>query len=346
MKNAFKNKRIVVICLALCLLLGTLCGVGCSTHTDTTMRTYLMMDTVIEITLYCDAAQAHPVLERCGEIMAEVEGHLSRTLPESNVSALNSEGQAALDGDTLEALRTARAVCERTNGAFDPTVGALVELWDRCGEEGRMPATWELEAACATVGSSHLQLTENGTATLSSGTQLDLGAVGKGYAIDLVRAYLESTDIPGGVISFGGNVAVFGQKTNGKPYRIGVRDPKNTAGVLGYLSMSEGVISVSGDYERYVTINGVHYHHILDPATGYPAENGLHSVAVICSDGAAADALSTALFVMGLEKGMDFYHESDMDFEAIFVTDHEVILTDGLRTSGDFALGASTYRLQ
>lgn len=208
-----------------------------------------------------------------------------------------------------------------------------------------MPTTRELDAACATVGYTHLQMTEDGTATLSSGTLLDLGAVGKGYAIDRVRAYLESTDISGGVISFGGNVAVFGQKANGKPYRIGVRDPKNTAAVLGYLSMSEGVISVSGDYERYVTIDGARYHHILDPATGYPAENGLHSVAVICTDGAVADALSTALFVMGLEKGMDFYHESDMDFEAIFVTDHEVILTDGLRTSGDFALAAAAYRL-
>lgn len=163
---------------------------------------------------------------------------------------------------------------------------------------------------------------------------MDLGGIGKGAAISKLIEYLKTTDIPGGVVSFGSNVAVFGEKRDGSDYRIALRDPFKEGEYAGVLTLSaDDVLSVSGDYERYYTINGEKYHHILDPKTGYPAQSGLSSVAVVCSDGALADALSTALFVMGEDAAQELYSAKVFDFEAIFIaTDGTLTQTDGMKT--------------
>lgn len=349
MKNKCKMKRIVVK-VALAMLAVSLCVIcaSCrllSSDTEYVSRSYLMMDTVIEIKLQCDREVAAPVFDRCGEIMTDIEQALSRTLPESTVSQFNAAGKVTPDAETAAVLRMALEISDKTDGAFDPTVEGVVSLWDTCAAENRLPTEAEMRERLAHVGAEKLILSEDVLTRADPDTTIDLGAIGKGYAIDRVVAYLESTDIPGGVVSFGGNIAVFGAKQSGEPYRIGLRDPQNTTGVVGYLQMPSGVISVSGDYERYVSIGGERYHHILDPATGYPTTNGLHSVAVICENGALADALSTALFVMGKERAMAFYRAEIYDFEAIFVTDDAVLLTDGLASSDRFELASDRYAL-
>ena len=135
------------------------------------------------------------------------------------------------------------------------------------------------------------------------------------------------------MISFGSNVAVVGKKPEGDAFRVAVKNPIDGHDYAKVLEMSEGqVLSVSGDYERYYTIDGEKYHHIIDPQTGYPAKNGLCSVAVICEDGALADALSTALFVMGETKSRELYASGAYDFEAIFITSYGIVsTTDGLK---------------
>ena len=137
----------------------------------------------------------------------------------------------------------------------------------------------------------------------------------------------------GGLVSFGSNVAVFGKKPDGSDFRIGLRDPHDRTDYAGALTLKTGeILSVSGDYERYYTVNGEQYHHILDPKTGYPADTGLSTVAVVCSDGALADALSTALFVMGEEEAIALYNAQIYRFEAIFIrSDGSIRVTSGLQ---------------
>ena len=136
----------------------------------------------------------------------------------------------------------------------------------------------------------------------------------------------------GGLVSFGSNVAVFGEKPDHSPFRVALRDPKNPKGTVGVLTLSPGqVLSVSGDYERYVEIDGQRYHHLLDPKTGYPFDRGLSSVAVVTENGALADALSTALFGMGKEKAMAFYESGVFSFEALLIgSDGSMTATAGM----------------
>lgn len=166
------------------------------------------------------------------------------------------------------------------------------------------------------------------------GAQLDLGGIAKGYAADLLRAQLEKEGVTSATLDLGGDVFVMGRKTDGGDWRIAVKDPADTESYLGVVSAADKFIVTSGVYERYFEENGVRYHHILDPKTGCPAESGLVSVTVLCENGAWADALSTACFVLGPDGALalrDDLADQGADFELILVTDDgRVLYTDGL----------------
>lgn len=186
----------------------------------------------------------------------------------------------------------------------------------------------------ATVGTS--SLTADGTSVgKPDGTEVDLGAIAKGAAVAALRAQLAATDgLDGGLISMGSCVTVFGSKPNGKPFRVSVRNPHDRASLAGTLTLKDGqVLSVSGDYERFVTIGGKQYHHILNPTTGYPSDSGLSSVAVVTLDGPTADALSTAFMVMGEDAARALRDSGTFSYEAVFFrSDGSVFMTD----SADF----------
>ena len=222
-----------------------------------------------------------------------------------------------------------------TGGAFDYTLGNLTELWNITGGGPRgdstPPAQHEIDAALSHCGRDKIKITGDRISKLDVNVKIDFGGIGKGMAAQQLLEYLSTTDVEYGLVSIGGNIGVFGEKPEYGNYKIGIRDPIDTSGVIGYCYIGSGFVSVSGDYERYFESDGVRYHHILDPKTGYPAESGVHSVAVIASNGAAADALSTALFVMGVDKSLEFYSEGSLSFEAIFVTDSgEIVTTPGI----------------
>ena len=166
------------------------------------------------------------------------------------------------------------------------------------------------------------------------GAQLDLGGIAKGYAADLLRAQLEKEGVTSATLDLGGDVFVMGRKTDGSDWRIAVKDPADTESYLGVVSAADKFIVTSGVYERYFEENGVRYHHILDPKTGCPAASGLVSVTVLCENGAWADALSTACFVLGPDGALalrDDLADQGTDFELILVTDDgRVLYTDGL----------------
>ncbi len=304
-------------------------------------RNYYFMDTVITVTLLdVTEEQAEPIFSHCNQLLAELDGLWARQRQISDIAKWNAspDGSVLLDARTAALLEKAIAVTQATDGAFDITVAPLVDLWQLCGERNQLPSNADMEHVLSHIGAEAVYLSNGELKKTSPDAKIDLGGIGKGAAIDYLIDYLNTCNLQGGVVSFGSNVAVFGKKHDGTPFRIGIRDPHDPNGTIGVVHLKSGdILSVSGDYERYVTIDGANYHHILDPQSGYPANTGLSSVAVIARDGAYADALSTALFVMGTESALQFYEKQIFDFEAFLIQhDGRVIPTGGMPAS-DYA---------
>ena len=240
---------------------------------------------------------------------------------------------------------------EDSQGALDITIGETVQLWNideyaaqsdsaeggsaqgGSAEDGmsfRVPDRADIEATLSRCGYRKVRL-EEGRIYLPEGMSLDLGAVGKGVACDKVLEYLkEQTSVQGAVISIGGSILTYGQKPDGSAWRVGIIDPRDTSSYMGSLVLEdEWCVSTSGDYERYVEKDGVRYHHIIDPSTGYPADAGLISVTVLSKDGCLSDALSTACFVLGAEKATALLEEYDA-YGVLVEKDGNVILTPGM----------------
>lgn len=245
-----------------------------------------------------------------------------------------------------ELSRTLEQCLELTvssDGAFDVTLGPVARLWDidswaAGGRTGsfQVPEAQALEQALALCGSERLTLQpfpeeECAILSLEEGAAMDLGAVGKGLALDEIFRYLEAdAHVMGAVVSVGGSVLTYGEKPDGTAWRVGIADPRDPSENLGVLTLTgQWYISTSGDYERYVESNGVRYHHILDPATGYPADSGLSSVTVLAGNGLLSDGLSTACFVLGRERGMLLAQQYGV--EALFVEkDGGIFMTPGM----------------
>lgn len=323
-------KKTVALLLFFALLA---CFLPSCAKTDKYTRSFLLMDTMITVTLYSDdASLASRELEACEALLGELDTLWSRFSRSGDIEKINSspQGCGELDARTVALLEQALTISKATDGCFDITLAPISDLWQTCASEERLPTQFELIAARSRTGSHNLSISSDGSIQKPIGMQLDLGGIAKGAAISLLLEHLKATELKGGLVTFGSNVATFGEKPNGEPFRISLRDPKNKNGTVGALTLrSDQVLSVSGDYERYVTIHDVKYHHILDPSTGYPADAGLASVSVIASDGALADALSTALFVMGKDEALRFYQSHVYEFEAIFISSNGEISTTG-----------------
>jgi len=324
-------KRILAAALAVALtLLLAACG-GVSRQETGETRTVYTMDTVMNLTAYGENAAA--ALDAAEETLRELDAKLDRHDAASAVSALNRDG-AAEDAELAQLTDIARTIGVLSGGAFDPTVAPVMDAWDFTGAAPRVPSDEELAALLAHVGLQNVAVNGN-MIILSDGAQLDLGGIAKGYAGDTVRTVLAEFGVTSAVIDLGGDVGLLGAKTDGSDWRIAVKDPADPSKFLGVLTAADTFVVTSGIYERGFEENGVRYHHIIDPKTGKPAESGLVSVTVVCGDGAWADALSTACFVLGEEKSLALRDtlaaEKNLNIELIFVTeDGHVRYTDGL----------------
>lgn len=331
------KRQLAALLLTIFALSLTACG---ETAAESETRTVYAMDTVMNLTVYGEnAAAALESAEK--ELHTLDEAVLSRTAEGSELYALNtSNGETVEYGadDILPALiETALTISDATDGAFDPTLAPVLDAWGFTKDERRVPFADELKELLSHTGCGKVALekTADGwTVTLLDGAQLDLGGIAKGYAADLLRAQLEKEGVTSATLDLGGDVFVMGRKTDGSDWRIAVKDPADTESYLGVVSAADKFIVTSGVYERYFEENGVRYHHILDPKTGCPAESGLVSVTVLCENGAWADALSTACFVLGPDGALalrDDLADQGTDFELILATDDgRVLYTDGL----------------
>lgn len=283
---------------------------------------YNKMNTDVMLTLYSDGNEksAAELLRDCEDILDEAERMLSRTEASAELSRVNASGEEslALSSGLAAMLRLSLSLARDTGGAFDPTAGVLAVLYDITGDAPLPPSQDALFEAMRYVDYTSLSLVGN-TLTRPVGTVLDFGAIAKGYAASLLVDHLVAEGVSGGVLSLGGNVVTFGEKSDGSPFRVAVRDPDG--GYLGILSLSgTQYVSTSGAYERFrVGSDGKTYHHIFDPKTGKPAEVDLASVTVIDENGARADALSTALFVMGYDAALSFWESQERDFDLILL---------------------------
>ena len=315
-----------------------LCGVFCTALTavpvlaDTEIQKYtntdFAMDTVVSETLYTTGDDLNTAI---GQKIRDIETeYLSWTDEDSQIAKLNAaSGETTEVSDELAGyLEKIFQLAKDSNGAFDPTIGKIIRLWDITGENPHVPEQSELDE-------------------LLKGATLDLGATGKGIGCDVVSDFLKTQeDVSGMILNLGGSsVMAYGEKPDGSDWKVAVTDPRDVEGdYLGAITLEGGeFLSTSGDYEKYFMEDGKRYHHILDPKTGYPVWNGLDSVTVVCDSGLLADGLSTACFVLGMDDALELLEKYNA--EAVFVDeDKNVYLTSGMKDR--FELMKNTYTVK
>ena len=333
--------------LALCLLLvffAASLSAGClpekmnrmssgdaSRVAEEASEAFFAMDTKMTVKVYGEGAPE--AAREAKERLLALDALWSATREGSDVERLNGgAGEAiALSPKTMRLLRMSEEVREETKGALDVTLAPLLQLWGFTGGVHRVPTAEEIEAARALTGAGKLKLDEAaGTARVEKGSSVELGAVAKGYAGELVAAELKSRGVRSALLDLGGNIEVIGAREGGAPWRIGLRNPFGGA-LLGTVAVADAAVVTSAIDQRFFTDEaGNRYWHILDPATGAPAASGLASATVIAKSGGRADALSTALFVMGADRAAAFWRERQ-DFEMVLVgMDGHVWITEGL----------------
>lgn len=328
----FKNKKLLFIAIIAVVLLTL---TGCSNNDKELPQAEdnaFLMDTLVQMRAHGENAEA--AVEASMERIREIENLMSKTIETSDIYQLNNnpETEIEIDQESMKVLEKAVDFAEITDGDFDPTIGALVELWGIGTENAAVPEEAEINDALANTGYEHLILKENSAEITKAGVRIDLGGIAKGYAAEEVKKVVQEYQIEHAFVNLGGNVLVIGNKVDGSPWKIGIQDPREGRGdVMAIVDAVDKTIVTSGNYERYFEEDGKLYHHILDPRTGYPADNNLLSVTIISENSFDADALSTAVYVMGLDNGMQFIEEME-DIDVMFITEElDVYLSSGLK---------------
>ena len=322
------KKRSLITLLVAGLLL---CG-GCSAQKDLPKQTEVgyYLDTVITLTAYVEDPQVlKDALEECGRY----ENLLSRTVEGSDVWRINhAEGETVeVSDDTVAILQCAKRISDLSGGAFDATIAPVSTMWDFTSGSAVLPDAEAITQAAGLVDYTKIRI-EGNRVTLPAGMMIDLGGIAKGYIADQIRTYLEKRGVKHAILSFGGNVVAIGTKPDGSQWTIGIQDiDKGTGTSMLKTWSSGGSVVTSGIYERGFDLDGVRYHHLLSPETGWPVQNKLASVTIISESSMEGDALSTAAFVLGLEKGTELI-ESMEGIEAVFITrNREVTCTSGAK---------------
>lgn len=326
MRNKIISLMIILLFLGACLAGARIM----KTDESKADASVFAMSTYISLTVYGKAGDQ--AVAAAQTRVEELEKMWSTTDEESEVFALNhSNGiPVRVSNETGELLRFTLKMAEETGGALDPTIYPVLLAWGFTTGENQIPTKDELNRLLRNVGYDRVVI-EGNDVILPEGMQLDFGAVGKGYTGDILVKLLKEEGVQSALLDLGGNIQVIGTRPDGKSWRVGLRNPFGD-GYLGVLEISDLAVVTSGNYERYfVGEDGKTYGHIIDPANGYPVENGLASVTVLAGEGKYCDALSTALFVMGRDRAVAYWRWHQ-DFDMILVTqDGEICLTEGIK---------------
>nr|WP_246110687.1 FAD:protein FMN transferase [Thermosediminibacter litoriperuensis] len=298
------------------------------------MKTNFLLDTLIKISAYGNGAS--DAIDAAFDRISDIEKKMNANAQDSEVTAINTAAGrefCEVSPDTFYVIKRGLYFSELSGGRFDITVGPLVKIWGIGTEKARVPEEHEIKRALSLINYRDVLLDEenHGVMLKRPGMGMDLGAIAKGYAADEIIRILKEKGIKSAVADLGGNIYVLGKKPNGEPWKIGIQDPFEIRGeIFATVEVWDKTLVTSGVYERFFEKGGKRYHHLLDTSTGYPVENGLVSVTIIGDSSIDADALSTAVFSLGLKEGMRLV-ESLPGIEAIFVTSgREVYLTSGV----------------
>ena len=325
------------------LMTGGLAETISPRNTTPVSESELLLGTVCRILIYDKAQRA--TFDAAFERIAEIEQKMSLTIDSSELVRVNAEGfqhPVKVSEDTFSVIEEALAIATLSDGAFDPTVGPLVKAWGIGSDTARIPTDEEISRLLQLVDFSAVDI-DRTAATIAlrrADMVLDLGGIAKGFAADEVARILRERGVKSAIVNLGGNILTLGRKPDGSLWRIGVQDPESPRGEFVMIVLVEDTaIVTSGPYERFFEQDGVVYHHILDTTTGYPVRNDIGSVSIISDDSFSADALSTAVFSLGLTRGMRLI-ESLEDVEAVIITDDRTI-----HLSSGFLQGKIEYEL-
>lgn len=289
-------------------------------------KSFFLMDTIVTVK---STDVSDELVWQCEDRIYEIESAISKTAKESDVYKFNrSDESLDLSSDSAELISRVLSLCPVVNGAYDPTLASVSELWDITGE-ARIPKDNEISDALLHTGYQKLSLDGSSLSKSDPELKLDLGGAGKGYACEKAVELLSASD-GYGLVSFGSSIGVFGNKPDEEPWNIAITDPYDPSSTVGYVSIESGYVTVSGDYERYAEIDGVRYTHIIDPKTGRPLSNGVHSVVIISDDAVVGDVLSTALMIAG-EEGITEFKNAGIEFEALMISDRGYMMTDNMK---------------
>lgn len=291
-------------------ILITVAATSACSRTDGLYKdTRVIMGTYVTITAVKDGLTEKQVTDAVNAGFSEitrVDELMSTYKPESELSRINAGAGIApvkAEPEVIDTIADAVRIAKMTDGAFDPTVGPVVRLWKIGGDDARLPEAAEIKKALRLVGYENI-VVDRGAGTVfikKKGMSLDLGAIAKGYAADLAVDAMKKKGVRGGIVAVAGDLKLFGRRPDGSPWKVGVEHPREKEGILAKLELTDVATSTSGDYERFFIKDGVRYHHIMDPKTGYPAK-GMMSVTVVAKESWLADSMATGLFVTGPEK--------------------------------------------
>lgn len=315
-------------------------------------KTGLFLGTVINITIY-DELSEHEFENICANIfkcLEEIEDKMSVNIEDSEISKINKNAgiqSVTVSPETFYVVNKGKYYCELSDGAFDITIGPLVNLWGIGSERANLPSKENISATIKHIDYNKVLLDEgnNSIYLMQDNMRLDLGAIAKGYAADVVRDYLIEKNVENAIINLGGNIYALGSRANEDHWNIGIQNPVEPRGAyVGIVHVSNKSVVTSGIYERYFMHEDKRYHHILSPFTGYPVENELASVSIVADQAIDGDGLSTTTFSLGLKNGANLL-ETIEGVDAIFITkNNEVYITSGLKNN--FTLKNSDFTLK
>ncbi len=299
------------------------------------------MGTLVEISTYEKNEEiAQETIQKAFKEIQRLESLMSTHIPGSEVSQINQAAgktPVTVSKEVFEVIERAIYWAEKTQGAFDITIGPAQELWNF--DAPSLPSKISIDNAVAKINYRNIQLGEQNIFLPEIGMKLHLGAIAKGYAVDKAVQVLKENKILNALINAGGDLKAIGNRSDKYPWKIGLQHPRKPESILASFSISEKAVATSGDYQKYFELDGKRYHHILDPKTGYPFSDSM-SATVIAKSVMDADALSTALFVLGQKKGAELL-DSLTEIEGIHVNAKgEISTSKNISSIKDFSLKA------
>lgn len=324
----FKNSRILKLAAVITvMIIAAYCFLSIN---KCTQRSIFAMDTYMEITAY--GWNSKKAADKAIDEICRLEDMLSTEKTDSEIARINQTKSVNISDETAYLISKSNEISKSTQGAFDITIYPVMRAWGFGSGEYRVPDSVEIKELIKRVDYTRIEYDEAAhKLSIPDEVEIDFGGIAKGYTSDKVAEVMQQYGIKSAILNLGGNVKAVGSKLDGSKWKVAVKSPCDSAQYMGILSINDTCVITSGGYERFFEKNGKKYHHIIDPDTGLPADSGLISVTVVCNDGTKADALSTALFIMGNEKAQEYWRKHKTEFDMILMDSNEhIYVTEGI----------------